>query len=329
VRPINRRGLVVYGDISIDFHIRTSYHPETGQDARVEKVSFVPGGSAANCAAVAAHLGVPTAFMGFIGMDSFGEAIKEDLEKFGVLLTHLERIEGDTGIITAIINPQGERTFYSYRGVNSTGELSKLPENLFRNCKYLHISGYSFQDINSRNNSLLLIKEAKKFGTLVSLDPSFWHSKEYHKQNPSLLSDVNIIFPSQEEAELLSGSDDPSTAAQLLLEMGPQIVVITLGSEGCYLASAKQHHYLPAIPVHDVVDTTGAGDAFCAGFLAGQIFGLDIIDSAKMGNTVASIIIKQIGGHKGAPTLEQLCAVLINNHEEELADKILNINHPS
>jgi sugar/nucleoside kinase (ribokinase family) len=324
VNKTDRPGLAVYGDIAIDLYIRTSFHPGAGQDAKVDKIIMQPGGSAANCAAVAAHLGVATTFIGFIGTDSFAKILREDLGSHGVSLRHLKRITGDTGIVTTINDASGERTFFSYRGVNAIGELSKLPQKIFSNKKILHISGYSFQEISSRNNSLFLIKQARQAGTLISIDPSFWHAKEYHQQNPQLLADVDIIFPNQDEAELLSGSRDPAVAARILHDMGPEIVVITLGAEGCYLSSNNRQDYFPAIPVAQVVDTNGAGDAFCAGFLAGQIFGLNTIESAKMGNAAASIIIRQIGGHTGAPALEDLCAVLIENHEVDLAQKILS-----
>lgn len=324
-----RRGLVVYGDITIDLYIRTSFHPGAGQDARVDKIFMEPGGSAANCAAVAAHLGVPTTFIGFIGTDSFAKILREDLRSHGVSLRHLKKIAGDTGIITTINDANGERTFFSYRGVNAIGELSKLTGNFFRNKKILHISGYSFQEISSRNNSLLLIKQARQAETLISIDPSFWHAKEYHRQNPELLAEVDIIFPNQDEVELLCGSRDPSVAARRLHDMGPEIVIITLGADGCYLSSNNRQDYLPAIPVAQVVDTNGAGDAFCAGFMAGQIFGMSTIESAKMGNAAASIIIQKIGGHTGAPALEDLCAVLIENHEAELAHKILSSRIPT
>lgn len=320
--PKRQKGLVVYGDIGIDILVRTSSRPDPGQDAKVERITFKPGGSAANCAAVAASLEVPTAFIGFIGEDAFGDLAKSDLSKYGVSTEYLERISGDTGITTSVIEPDGERTLYSYRGVNASGILSDTDFGLFRNKKYFHLTGYSFQDQHSRDNVLKLIEEARKMGVSISLDPSYWYSKIYHKSNPEVLSYTRIIFPNKEEAKLLSGTGDLHTASSTLLEMGPELVVITLGEEGCAVSSKEETFYLAAIPNPDVIDTTGAGDAFCAGFLTGQMIGLSIKESAMIGNITASRIISQSGGHAGAPTMDELMEVLIRKREGELAQKL-------
>ncbi|MDX1436263.1 MAG: carbohydrate kinase family protein [Anaerolineales bacterium] len=302
----NPQGLVVYGDIGMDLHIRTSSRPESGQDAQVESVRFEPGGSAANCAAVAAGLGVPTEFIGFTGTDAFGETLRDDLAVHGVSVDRLQTIEGTTGVTTAIIEPGGERTFYSYRGVNAAGELAGLPDDLFENKRFLHLSGYSFQEAQSRENALYLMEKARIHGVQVSLDPSFWFSKTYKDEHQGQLAGVSIIFPSREEAQLISGSYDPEGAAQAIRGMGPETVIVTLGAQGCYVASDEYSGYLPAAPVTEVVDTTGAGDAFCGGYLAGCVTGLNTLDAARAGNWAASNIIRQAGGRRGAPSLDGL-----------------------
>lgn len=322
-----QNGLLVYGDISIDIHIRTTYQPKAGQDAKVENIVFTPGGSAANCATVAAQLGVPTVFLGFVGKDHFGKMLKTDLDRFGISTRTLRSIDGDTGITVAINEPMGERTFYSYRGVNSSGELSDVSNEVFKKSKYLHLTGYSFQDENSLHNALALISRAKQEELFVSLDPSYWYSREFHKGHASLLLELSAIFPNQEEARQLSGSEDPEEAARILLGMGPKIVIVKLGPGGCYIASEKESCYLPAMATSKVIDTTGAGDAFCAGFLSGQIMGLNIIEAAKTGNAVSSLVIGHIGGHVGAPTINSLVNSLSESNEIELAQKIMGLTN--
>lgn len=316
-----KNGLLVYGDIGIDIHIRTTFQPKVGEDAKVENILFRPGGSAANCAAVAARLGIPTSFIGFIGKDHFGKSVKEDLKHHGVRTANLFSVEGDTGVTIAVREPLGERTFYSYRGVNSKGELSKVPNAAFKRCKYLHMSGYSFQNENSLKNALYLMDLAKQSNTLLSLDPSYWYSREFHQDNPKLISEMDIVFPNQEEARLLTGYNDPAEASKKLLELGPRIVIIKLGAEGSYVASTSENYYLPATIDTEVIDSTGAGDAFCGGFLFGQIIGLTIEESAIMGNFTSSNIISLIGGHCGAPTLKSLINKLKLADQLELASK--------
>jgi ribokinase len=316
------KGLVVYGDIGIDIHIKTSYIPKPGQDSIVNAIYFEPGGSAANCAVVAARLGIPTTFIGFVGRDHYGIELRKDLLNFYVNDKYLWEVNGQTGITIAIINTNGERTFYSYRGTNASGEINKIPSTLFNNQQFLHISGYSFQDEISRNNALKFISEARKRGVSISFDPSYWYSREYHKKYPELLSDVTVIFPNRKEAEILTNSNDPLTASLKLMKMGPENVLVKIGSEGCLVLSEEQKLYSPAFPVQQVIDTTGAGDAFCGGFLAGTIYGLSVEDGAKLGNASASRIVGAIGGHTAAFSLSEMLDFLKKNSEEELATKI-------
>lgn len=318
----NCKGLVVYGDIGIDIHLKAPYIPRPGQDSKVDAIHFEPGGSAANCAAVAARLGIPTTFIGFVGKDHYGMELRKDLMNFGVNVKYLWEANGQTGITIAIIDSAGERTFYSYRGVNASGEINKIPSALFDNQQFLHISGYCFQDEISRNNALILISEARKRGVSISLDPSYWYAREYHKQNPELLSHVNVIFPNRKEAEILTNSNDPFTASLELMKMGPEIVLVKIGQEGCKVLSETQKLHSPAFATQPIIDTTGAGDAFCGGFLAGIIYGLSVEDGAKLGNASASRIVGSIGGHTDAFSLLEMLDFLKKNSEDELVTKI-------
>lgn len=331
MNELKSKGLVVYGDIGIDIHIKTSYVPKQGQDSIVDAIYFNPGGSAANCAVVAARLGIPTTFIGFVGRDHYGAELRKDLLNFDVNEKYLWEVDDQTGITIVIINTLGERTFYSYRGANARGEINKIPSALFDNQQFLHISGYCFQDEISRNNALKLISEARKRGVSISFDPSYWYSREYHKQNPELLSDVNVIFPNRKEAEILTNAEDPFTASRKLMKMGPEIVLVKVGPEGCLILSKTQKLALPAFPTQPVIDTTGAGDAFCGGFLAGIIHGLSVEEGAKLGNASASRIVGSIGGHTAAFSILEMLDFLRKNSEGELAAKIstkLNIfNH--
>jgi sugar/nucleoside kinase (ribokinase family) len=314
--------LLVYGDVGIDIHIRTTYQPKIGEDAKVEEILFQPGGSAANCAAITGRLGIPTTFIGFVGKDQFGESLKKDLKGHGVSTKYVFTVEGNSGITIAIREALGERTFYSYRGVNADGELPKISMNKFSDCTYLHISGYSFQNENSRKNVQYLMKMAKQSNTLISLDPSYWFSREYYHKNPEILSEIDIIFPNQEEVRLITGFDDPIRASKMLLDMGPKTVIIKLGPEGSYVASSNEAHHLPAIENVEVIDSTGAGDAFCGGFIFGKVIGLGNKESAIIGNIISSNIITHIGGHSGAPSCKNLTRMLREAKEKQLAEKL-------
>ncbi len=315
---------MVYGDIAMDISLQSPAlsSPLPGQDAEVEDIGFEPGGSAANCAVIAARLGTPTTFMGFVGTDPFGLQLLTDLKVCDVTIDFIQQVPGKSGVTVALIDAAGERTFYSYRGVNRSGVIPLLEPNLFNNIKILHLSGYSFQDENSRNNASALIEGAHQHGVSISLDPSYWYAKKYHHDHPQLLTKIDILLPNLEEARLMSGKEDPEEACLALHELGPKVVIVKLGDGGCLLSENHQIEHIPAFPIDQVVDTTGAGDAFCGGFLAGVLKGLSAAEAAVIGNAVASRIVASAGGHKGAPGLEEVLEILGKNQQSELVRKI-------
>ncbi|TFG48614.1 MAG: hypothetical protein E4H40_04385, partial [Candidatus Brocadiia bacterium] len=200
----------------------------------------------------------------------------------------------------------------------------------FNNIKILHLSGYSFQDQNSRNNAVDLIEVAHQYGVSISLDPSYWYAKKYHHDHPQLLAKIDILLPNLEEARLMSGKEDPEEACLALHELSPKVVIVKLGDGGCLLSENQQIEHIPAFPVEKVVDTTGAGDAFCGGFLAGVLKGFSAAEAAVIGNAVASKIVASVGGHGGAPGIAELIEILRESPWEDLKEKIeksLNSNH--
>jgi ribokinase len=314
--------LMIYGDVGVDILTLTGDIPDSGQDARVDSVTLRAGGSAANCAAVASRLGASTTFLGCIGDDHFGRFVKNKYLPFGETFTRLVTVEGDTGVTIAILDPAGEKTFYSYRGVNGSGVLPQaLQENVAKST-HLHLSGYSFQDDVSRTNAFSLIEKARDANVSISLDPSYWFSREYHRRFPGLLEDIRILFPNQEEAAILSGSEDPRRAASALLDLGVETIILTRGAEGCYVATREYLQWIPAIDVKHAVDSTGAGDAFCGAFLFGNSIGLDHRESALLGNVVSSLVVGHVGGHEGAPAVDILMERLQELGEKALADKL-------
>lgn len=311
--------LVVYGDLAVDLFVQVDSMPGVGQDAIVHHLAFLPAGSAANCAVTAARLGATVEFVGLTGHDHLTPILLEDLRTSQVRYGHLRQVEGPTAVIVAVVDQQGERTFYSYRGVSSWTAYGPLPPELLAPGDWLHLSGYSFQDEYSQATALAFIAQAEARGAHITLDPSFHFAREFRTRYASLLPALDFVFPNREEAYLMSGATDPEQAAAIIRTFGVKTVVMKLGSQGCLIASAEGNCYVPAYPAAQVVDTTGAGDAFCAGFLTGQLWGLAASASAKIGHGAAVCVIGQLGGHAGSPTLPQLLAHLTANGDAELA----------
>ncbi len=317
---MTKKRLLIYGDIEMDILLITESTETDIYDVKVDDVSFSPGGSAANCAAIAGSLGQPVTFLGSIGSDSWTAPLMQDFRKFKVNARHLKKSEGKTGTCVAIVNAAGERSFHSYRGVNESDPPDMPTQTLLKNHHCLHLSGYSFQQPNSRKTAWSLLQEAKRNGLAVSLDPSHLFSKQSGSEMDALIAKLDFIFPNVDEAINLTGEQDPVKAARNLRGRGAKIVLVTLGSKGCLLSTNEREQFINMNPIEKVVDTTGAGDAFCGGFLTGWLRGLDIHQASKVGCASAAHIVARMGAHAHAPTLTDVNEVLMHNHELELVN---------
>ncbi|MBX3081542.1 MAG: carbohydrate kinase family protein [Anaerolineae bacterium] len=296
--------LFVYGDAALDIRLQTDDFPQLGGDVEVSSLDFLPGGSASNCAVVAARLGATVNLIGITGTDARAQVLIDDLAQHGIDLTYLRQVNGAPGVILAVIGAHGERTFFSYRGVNATCTYGELPPTLFGHGDILHISGYTFQTAHSRATAYALIERARAQSDChISLDPSYLSARDW--KDPDLFATLDFCFPNREEAYLMTGERDPERAAEQLRAAGVKTVAIKLGDQGCYVTSAHGSAHLPAYTADQVVDTIGAGDAFCGGFLCAILAGEGEQDAARLGMAAAAYVIAVAGGHAGAPTREQ------------------------
>ncbi len=319
---MTQKRLLIYGDVEMDILLKTDSAEAEAHDVKVDDISFSPGGSAANCAAIAGSLGQPVTFLGSLGSDTWTDPLLKDFCKFKVNTRYLKRSTGKTGTCVAIVDAAGERKFHSYRGVNESDPPGQPPQTLWKTHHCLHLSGYCFQQPNSRQTAWNLLLEAKRNGLAVSLDPSHLFSKQSGSEMDDLLANLDFIFPNLDEAEHLSGEQDPLKAARVLRGRGVKTVMVTLGSNGCLLSTQGIEEYIKMNPIEAVVDTTGAGDAFCGGFLTGWLNGLGLLQSCKLGCAAAAHIVTRMGAHEQAPTLSDLKAIMLRNRELELVNLV-------
>jgi sugar/nucleoside kinase (ribokinase family) len=321
------RKLIVYGDVAVDVLVQISATPRIGQDAIVDHMALAPGGAAANCAVTAARLGTPVELVGVTGSDHLAHMLVEDLRRHGVSTQHLRQTDGPTAMCIDIINQDGERTFYSFRGAGALVPFGTTSPDLIGRQDCLHLSGYSFQAETSKETALALMAQARQSGALISLDPSFHFAREFVGSLSEMLVGTDFVFPNREEAQLMGGSDVPHQAADAIHVRGFKTVVVKLGHQGCYLASDRENIYIPAYPTSQVVDTTGAGDAFCGGFLTAILWGMGLEEAAKVGHAAAARVIGERGGHAGCPTLNEVIELVSKHGDEALASVLKGIRH--
>jgi sugar/nucleoside kinase (ribokinase family) len=241
--------ILVVGDLVDDIGVRPLGAVNPASDT-VSEIRMTAGGSAANVAAWLGHLGADVRFVGRCGADGV-ERHRAALEAYGVDA----RISGDPDLPTATIvltlDDEADRTMYVDRAANTTLTAADVPDDVWDDVTWLHLTGYSFFDDGVRPVVQELVAEAKRRDIGVSIDPSSLGFLEAAGRGTVLdwLADADLVFPNDDEQGFLALDGDR--------------VVLTRGGAG----AAFRGHEVPALPT-DVVDTTGAGDAFCAGFLA-------------------------------------------------------------
>lgn len=319
---MQKKRLLAFGDIEMDVIIKVDSLANLEEDARAEQVVLSPGGSASNCAVIASGLGLSATFLGNIGVDQWSTFLKQDLEKHGVKTRYLNKVTGPAAICTCIVNSAGNRSFFSYRGVNEMTNTTPIPDAEIGRYDCLHLSGYSFQNPNSTEIATRLIHTAKRHGLLISLDPAFLFARDLDLENNDILEHVDFFFPNREEAYQISKEQDPLKAARKIREHGPKVVVVTLDRDGCLLIGEDVQQTIKIESGDTVIDTTGAGDAFCGGFLTGVLNGLRLEQACKVGSAAAAHIIAHMGAHEHAPTGQDIIRIIEKNNDPELTTSL-------
>lgn len=265
------------------------------------------GGSAANTVVGLARLGLQTGYIGKVTRDREGQFLLKDFEKEGVDTKGIVVAEtGRSGVVIGFVDKKGERALYIDPGVNSTITLDEINPQYANNTSFMHVTSFSGEEAFQVQKKL--IKSLSK-NVKLSLDPGNLYAEKGLAALKPIIERCYVIFPNENELELLTG-EEYEKGAKTLLDVGLQIVAVKLGSKGCYVTDGKEKHLIPRYPVK-VVDTTGAGDAFCAGFLYGLIRNKSLEESGKLGNFVASRCITKIGARPGLPRRPELPKELV------------------
>ncbi len=258
--------ILVVGDVVDDIVVRPlgSVNPASDTDAEIRRTA---GGSAANVAAWLGHLGADVRFVGRAGREGAARH-REALAAYGVDARVSGDPEAETATIVLNLDPAGERTMFVDRGANALLCADDLPSSVLEGVGWLHLTGYSFFDDGVRSVVLDLLQRARAAGCGISVDPSSAGFLAGCGAETFLtwVAGSDLLFPNLLEGRFLTGLSEPDQVVAALAEQFPA-VVLKLGGDGAILAWRGEHTRVVAEPA-DVVDTTGAGDAFAAGFLS-------------------------------------------------------------
>lgn len=251
--------------------------------------AMAPGGSAANTIHGLAKCGITTGFIGFTGNDKVGKFFDDAMQSVGVkpIMFH-----GDvpSGIAQAIISPDGERTFATHLGAALMLSAEHLSLDLFQGWDYCYIEGYL---IANRPLFKKAIELAKQAGCKVVLDLASYNVVEENREFlMELLPQIDIVFANEEEAKALT-HNTPEESLEFISKQC-EIAVVKVGSKGSMIKRGNEKVTVGCNKVK-VIDTTGAGDMYAAGFLAGIIKGYDLKKSGELGNCLAENVIQNLG----------------------------------
>ena len=308
--------VVGLGALNIDHLYQVERILDDGE-AVVSKAKSSPGGSAANTIYGLAKLGVNTGFAGVVGDDAEGEILVQDFQKVGVDASQIRvKRRARTGSVLCLSDKLGKRSLYVIPGANNLLTIGDLDLTYINQAKWLHLS--SFAD-DRQFKVLLKLVASLDSSTKVSFAPGVLHSIKKMETLSPILNRTHLLFVNQREIQHLTG-ENIIAGAESCLKQGCHIVVVTLGkgirldlrhrtvTAVCYIRDAENEYAIKPSSQDTVseIDTTGAGDAFAAGFLYGLLKGKGLSECGSLGDIVARFSLTKLGAREGFPTLVEL-----------------------
>ena len=260
------------------------------------------GGSAANTVVGAAMLGVRTAFVGRVRDDQLGHVFTHDIRAAGVQFDTAPATDGpETAVCMVMVTPDAHRTMCTHLGASIELGPDDVDEALVRDSAVLYLEGYLWDPPGAREAMRRAIRIAKDEGRAVALSLSDPFAVDRHRADFLDLvdNDVDILFANEHELTSLYGIDDLDTAFNEVMPL-VKVAACTRGEHGAVIVGDGETHVIPAEPAVQVVDTTGAGDLFAAGFLAGWTQGRNLHDCGRMGAVAAAEVISHLGARPEA-----------------------------
>jgi sugar/nucleoside kinase (ribokinase family) len=305
---LSRYDLVVLGDCNPDVLVLgDDVDPAFGQQEKlVDGISLVIGGSAAITAVAAARLGLRVALAAAVGADPAGEFMRDQLAAEGVDVSFVA-VRGDapTGM-TVALSRGGDRAILTALGAVASLTAADVPEALLAGARHVHASSWFLLQDCLGPGLGALFSAARSAGVMTSLDTNWDPSGRWASPDlAAAIAQAGLLLPNEAEAVrlangCLAGADDLDSAVSALVAAGPR-VVIKLGERGALCADgpARQHVSLPPVTP---TDTTGAGDCFNAGLIAGLLDGLDLAEAAALGCAAGALSTAAPGGTASAPS---------------------------
>lgn len=267
------------------------------------------GGSPANIAMNIKRLGGNSALSSAVGNDGLGDFLINHLKNNNIDTRYISKVDNSTSMVLVSKSKTTPVPIF-YRGADYNLQYDDNIEYALKNCKIVHFSCWPISQKNSRQTIEKVIDKAKENNILIGFDPNY-HEMIWEKNHNGLeyikniISKVDIIKPSEVDAERIFGCDTPENQVKKFIDLGAKLVIMTLGKDGAIVTNGDETLTFKTFAT-EIVDTTGAGDAFWSGFYTGLTKSYSLKDSLNLGFATSAFKLKHVGAIANLPTIEEI-----------------------
>jgi ribokinase len=302
---MTRFDVIGFGALNVDSLLKVDKIAVAEEESHIVDYTEACGGSASNTTVALARLGCKVGFIGKVADDREGKLQRDCFKSEGVDTGGIAIVKnGSSGKVLGFVDKKGQRALYINSGVNDQIEPRDLKYEYVSQTQFIHLSSFvGEKSFRTQKKLLGSLHSSVKF----SFDPGSVYAQKGFAAIEPLIQNSYVFMPNAGELELLTGETNFRKGADIILGLGVKIVVVKLGEKGCYVTDGQEK--LTAEPFQvKVVDTTGAGDAFNAGFLYGLLKSKSLYECGRFGNFVASRCVMAMGARAGLPRAADLVA---------------------
>ena len=281
--------------------------PEPGTLRSVQSITTHVGGCASNAAIDLAKIGIPVALSCRVGKDTFGDFVRKTAAENGVDVTNVVAGDTPTTVSMVCISSSGERSFLYQPGSTAAFVKEDISEELAEECGIIFVAGAMLMTSFDGKPCAEFMKEQQAKGKFTVMETAWDFEDKWLPKVADVIPYLDLFMPSVEEASKISGETEPEKIADKFFEMGAKNVIIKVGKNGAYIREGGKPGYtLPTYRQFKPKDSTGAGDSFCAGFLAGLSLGWDFRRAGEFANAVGTHCILEIGASTGIKSMDEI-----------------------
>lgn len=304
---MSKLDVIGFGALNVDTLMKVERIAGPEEESFIESYTEACGGSAANTIVGLARLGRKVGFVGKIADDHEGKLQIDNFAAEGVNVDGIiHSKKGKSGVCLGFVDKRGQRALYINPGENDTLESREINLEYVAQTSFLHMSSFvGERPFRAQKKLAGMLPRSIK----LSFDPGALYAQKGLAAIDPLIRSSYVFMPNSLELEQLTGEKDYRQGAEVILDMGVKIVVVKLGGKGCYVTDGQEQFHVDAFPVN-AVDTTGAGDAFNAGFLYGLLNNKNnLYECGRLGNFVAARSVTAMGARAGLPYEKDLASM--------------------